>query len=931
MTRAIGKSCSAAFAMLFVALLMLPPPPAAAADPTEYGVDDLNASLSTSQAGAHADFTVSFGLKTDPQGELKEGVRPPYAHTKDLRFQLPPGILGNPENFPQCTTAQLEGGICPQDSQVGVTDVVIYAYGVMSAVPVFLMEPTGAGVVARLGFRPGGSTTILNLRVRPEAGYGLEAAVENANASVPIVSAETTLWGVPTDPVHDPKRRTVQEGVQGVSPPGGGRATGLAPTPFLTNPTRCGVDHEITVRTDSYQLPGQFKTVSAPFPTITGCGKLSFFPSFRLKPTQGSADSPSGMDAELIIPQEGLSGVAQNATPHLKRVEVTLPEGLALNPASAKGLGACSKGEVGLISESPLRFNGTKAACPDASKVGTVEILTPVLAGPIEGALYLATPHDNPFHTLLAGYLVAEGHGVTVKLAGRFELDPSGRITAVFDENPETPFERLRLHFKSGPQGVLTTPVTCGNYDIESSLSSWSASDPAAPTPAEIVRGSSPFAISSGPDGGACPQGGFSADLAAGTTDPSAGGFSSFVLRLTREDGTQRLRALELTMPTGLTGKLAGIPYCPEEAIGQATARSGPGQGGLELALPSCPAASRLGTVTTGLGSGPDPLFVSTGQVYLAGPYKGAPLSLAILAPALAGPFDLGNVVVRTALRVDPGTAQITAISDPIPTVLDGIPLDLRDLRVVIDRREFMLNPTSCAEKSFSGHATSDGGSSASLKERFQAVSCGSLAFKPKVSLRLKGPTNRGAHPALRAVVSARKGDAGLSRASVTLPHSQFIDQAHIKNPCTRIQFQRNECPANSVLGRATVYTPLLDQPLSGPVYFRSNGGERLLPDIVLDLHGQIDLVQVGFVDSVKARIRTTFASVPDAPFSRVVLDLRGGRKGLLQNSEGLCLKKQRARVRMGAQNGLSRTFTSTIRTPCRSGGKHAPRRGRSR
>jgi hypothetical protein len=896
-----------------------------ASDPTKYGIETVSASLSTTQAGAHPDFTSVIELKTDPTEPTKNGLKPPYARTRNLFVTIPPGLLGNPNNFPQCTTQELEQEDCPQDSQIGITSVAVYLLDTFTE-PVYLMEPQGAGVVARIGFIAGQYPTIMNLRVSPETGYAVEARLENASSVARLVRAETTLWGVPTDPVHDPLRITPQEAVSGNPPPGGGRASGLAPTPFMTNPTRCGVARELRVVTDSYQLPGKMMEASAPFPEITGCGKLNFSPTFALRPTTTAADSPSGIDATLELPQEGLNDLGVLATPHLKKAEVTLPKGMTLNPASARGLGACTEAQVGLVSEDPIRFNGAPAACPDSAKVGTAEFETPVLPGALHGSLYLASQGDNPFGSLLAGYLVAEGHGVALKLAGRFNVDPSsGQLTAVFDENPEQPFESLELHFKSGDQGVVTTPNACGAYSIQAILSPWSALDPFAPAPSEVVESSSPFSISTGPGGGPCPNGEASVDLDAGTVNPTAGSFSPFVLRLTRPDGTQRLTGLELTLPPGLTGKLAGVPYCSDVQLATAASLNRLGGGVLETGLPSCPAGSRLGSVTAGLGSGPSPFFVSAGAVYLAGPYKGAPLSFAVVAPAAAGPFDLGNVVVRTALHIDPSTAQITAISDPLPTMLEGIPLNLRDLRVNIDRQGFTLNPTSCQPKAFSGFAVSEGGERVPISERFQAASCASLEFKPKLSIRLKGGTKRTSHPALRAVLTARRGDANLARASVTLPPSQFIDQAHISNPCTRVQFNADDCPRKSILGRARAFTPLLDQPLEGPVIFRSNGGERVLPDLVLDLHGQIDLVQVGFVDSVRERLRTTFASVPDAPVTKIVLNLKGGKEGLLQNSENLCAAERRATVNLKAKNGLERNFNTTIKTPCGKRSKRAP------
>jgi hypothetical protein len=901
---------------------------ASASNPAEYGIETVSASLSDTQAGAHPDFTTTIVLKTDPAEPTVNGLKPPYARTKDLSVTVPPGLLGNINNFPKCTTQQLNEKACPQDSQIGITEVSVYLLETFSE-PVYLMKPSSSDTVAKIGFVAGVFPTELNLRVRPEDDYAVEAKLENANAVARLVKAVTTLWGVPAAKIHDTERLTPEESLNHELPPGGSRSSGLAPAAFMTNPTRCGVPGEIRAESDSYQLPEQISTVTTTLPAITGCGRLSFVPQFSLSPTTSEADSSAGVDATLSLPQEGLVSPNVLATPHLKRAVVTLPQGMTLNPAAAEGLGACSEQQMGLISESPIRFNGSNPTCPESAKVGTVEIKTPVLPEPIDGSLYIAKQFDNPFHTLLAGYLAAQGQGVTLKLAGRFEVDQrTGQITAVFDENPQQPFEQLQLHFKGGDHGVLTTPLACGSYSITSALTPWSALNPFAPAANEVSASNSSFAIDSGPASGPCPNGSLSASISAGTVNPTAGAYSPLVLRLTRPDGSPRLNGLGLKLPPGLTGKLAGIPYCPDSAIAAAASLSQPGQGALELGSPSCPPASRLGSVSAGVGSGVNPFLVSTGSVYLAGPYNGAPLSLAIATPAVAGPFDLGDVVVRAALQVNPATAEITAVSDPIPTILDGIPLDLRDVRVNIDRPDFTLNPTSCRVRAFTGTATAENGATASLSNRFQATSCESLAFKPQLKLTYSGQTKRTGNPALKAVLTQPKGtNANIAGTTVILQKGAFIDNAHISSPCTRVQFNVGACPPSSILGRAKAWTPLLDQPLEGPVYFRSNGGERELPDLVADLNGQIHVILVGFIDSVakkgseSSRVRTRFQSVPDAPVSRFVIQLKGGKRGLIENSRNLCKSKDEATLKLTGQNG--KTFDTNRTIVAEGCGKH--------
>ncbi len=793
--------------------------------------------------------------------------------------------------------------------------------------PIYNMPSPGDDVVARLGFVAAFIPTFIDIRLDPETGYGLTASLEGLSSAEIVGSSTTTLWGVPADPNHDSLRITPYEALRcsndPCTAPGGlPRHSDLLPVPFMTNPTNCADAKQLTMTAASYELPDQPRTATTELPAITGCGLLDFRPQISLLPTTRQADSPSGMDVTLSLPQEGLVHPNLLAEANLKKVVTRLPEGMTLNPAAANGLGACSEAQIGLKEEGPpIRFNATQPTCPDSAKVGSAEIKTPLLPEPIQGSLYIASPEANPFHTLLAGYLVAQGQGATIKLAGRFDTDPqTGRITATFDENPQQPFDEVKLHFKVGAHGVLITPPTCDSYGIESKLSPWSATDPENPTPAETVSSTSVFAIDSGPEGGPCPSGQFDPSLEAGATNPLAGRYSPLVLRLTRKDGTGRLAGLSVTLPPGLTGKLAGIPPCPQGAIEAAEARSGLGQGAGETSSPSCPAASQVGTVVAGAGAGPTPFYVDTGRAYLAGPYNGAPLSLVVVAPALAGPFDLGDVVVRAALRVNPETAQVTAVSG-LPRILHGIPLDLRDVRVLLDRPGFTLNPTSCEPMSFAGTAGSGQGASAPLEARFQVGGCRGLGFKPKLGLRLFGATRRGSHPKLQATLKARPGDANIARAQVTLPHSEFLDQAHIGTVCTRVQYAAAGgngagCPPASAYGHVTAYTPLFDQPLEGPVYLRSSSHN--LPDLVAALHGPpslpIQIEAVGRIDSAKGGIRTSFESIPDAPLSEVILEMEGGKKGLIVNSTNLCAGVHRATANLSAHNGRADKLAPAVR-----------------
>jgi hypothetical protein len=604
-----------------------------------------------------------------------------------------------------------------------------------------------------------------------------------------------------------------------------------------------------------------------------------------------------------------------------------------------------------------VRFDEEAPSCPDAAKIGTVEVTSPLLTkvnpdgtvptdpegNPIPetlpGSVYLAAQHDNPFHSLLAIYIVVNDpeRGILVKLPGHVEADPkTGQLTTTVEESPQLPFEDFKLHFFKGDRAPLRTPATCGHYETTTELTPWShievneEGEEFEGTP--IATPADHYEISAAPGGGACLTSASSEPNAphfsAGTLSPTAGAYSPFVLKLSRADGSQELHALNVTLPPGLTGKLAGVGECSEAQIAAAKAREHEGDGAAERESPSCPAATEVGTVDVAAGAGPSPFHVS-GHAYLAGPYRGAPLSMVIVTPAVAGPFDLGTVVVRAGLYLNPETAQITVKSDEIPHILDGIPLDVRSIAVNIDRNQFTLNPTSCNPFAVTGTAFA-ASSEAALTTPFQVGGCRALAFRPHLAISLKGATRRAGHPALRAVLTypKRGSYANIARAKVTLPHSEFLDQGHIGTVCTKVQFAEGstpgeKCPAASIYGFARATTPLLDQPLEGPVYLRSS--THKLPDLVAALNGQIQIALAGKVDTGRGGgIRNSFEVVPDAPVSKFVLSMQGGHKGLLVNSENLCAPqaKNHALADFAGQNGKVSDTEPVVKNSCK-GRKH--------
>jgi uncharacterized repeat protein (TIGR01451 family) len=894
-----------------------------------------------SQAGSHPfGLTTLLGFNAGGVAAAEEceetpGCMQPAGNTENVEVELPPGILGNPNAVPTCSQARFsqqtnEG--CPADTQVGFVFLRFYGGAFANQVaPVYNIEPP-AGQPGEFGFSVAGVAHIpMFFHLRSDGDYGLTANLNRISEYATPRFSALTIWGVPADPIHDVLRAS-EGGCEF------GCASDVQPAPLLTMPTSCsGTPLSIPLFTNSWQEPG----VNAPaqpsvLSPMSGCNQLEFEPTLQARPTTNVADSPSGLHVDIHVPQpESPEGLAEA---HLKDAVVTLPKGLTLNPSSAAGLEGCTPAQFGLTSAegtTPIRTTADPAECPDASKLGTVEIDSPLLREHDEtghatgfhalaGSVYLATPHDNPFNSLLALYIGVSDPktGVVIKLAGKVSIGEDGQLTTTFAENPQLPFEDFKLDFFGGARAPLRTPAVCGEYKTTSELTPWSApeSGPAA-TPSD------PYLIASGPNGHPCATNEAALPNApgfeAGTESPTAGAYSPFSLHLHREDGSQVLRALNVDLPEGLLGRLAGVAECSDAALAAAAQKTG----AAEQASPSCPPGSRIGTVEVGAGAGPAPYYTS-GTAYLAGPYKGDPLSVAIITPAVAGPFDLGTVVVRNALHVDPFTSQVSVTSDPIPTQLQGIQLDIRSIDLKLDRDQFTLNPTSCEKMAIGGQEISTLANSAALSNPFQVGGCAKLGFKPKLRISLKGATRRAGHPALKAVLTyPKKGAyANIARAQVSLPHSEFLDQGSIGTVCTQPQLASRSCPAGSVYGHARAWSPLLDKPLEGPVYLGVGFGHQL-PDLVAELNGQIRVLLHARIDTDKKDgLRSTFEAVPDAPVSKFVLEMQGGpKKGLLENHVNICTRTHRAEAAFTAQSGRVADLRPRILEGCgrRKGKSH--------
>jgi hypothetical protein len=908
----------------------------------------------TTLAGSHPDqLTIGLGFPT--QAPITNSLTP-SGHPRTIITELPSGFVGNPAATPRrCTEAEFIGAKgCPDESQVGVITALTKAGGPPNSIPtpLYNMVPP-PGTPGELAFNALNADIFVHIaaEIRSDGDYGISARADDvlARTNNPIMTVQAQTWGDPSAEDHDEIRGNCRFG-NAASP----EFCPVAPqdTAFLSMPGHCSAGPLLTAASvASWEEPDVFHRREAPSTDIggspvgvEGCNAEEFAPTISARPTTNLVDSASGLDFNLHQPLN--TELDEIASASLRDATVTLPAGLAVNAAQGDGLEACSQAQIGYLGGG--HYSKVPDSCPDAAKIGVVEFSSPLLAQyskdgstpeinpetgrpfpePLKGSVYVAKPFENQFGSLVAVYLAVDDPqtGIVAKFAGKVTPDPqTGQLTTRFEEAPELPIEDVELHLFSGARAPLITPPTCGEVNSEgkegphvtsSALTPWSTPE------GEDAHPSDSFQLTGAPGGAPCPTTASAApnspSFSAGTEDPKAGAYSPFVLKLSREDGSQRLTGFDLTLPPGLTGKLAGKSVCSEAQIAQATSRGNPNEGVLELASPSCPSSSEVGTVIAGAGAGPNPLYI-TGHAFLAGPYKGAPASMVVITPAVAGPFDLGTVVVRAAIRVDPNTAQIHTVTDPFPTILHGISVNLRSVAVRLDRKEFTLNPTSCDAMSITGNVTSIFSSLAPLSERFQVGGCRSLGFKPNLSLRLRGGTVRGAHPSLRAVGTARGGDANLAWASVALPHSEFLDQAHIRTVCTRVQFAAEQCPAGSVYGHIRAWTPLLDETLEGPVYLRSSSHK--LPDVVAVVKGPpsrpIEVNVVGRIDSIRGGIRTTIDSVPDVPVSKFVFTLQGGKKGLLINSRNLCNTTNRATVKLNGQNGKTRDFQPMLKATC--------------
>jgi hypothetical protein len=902
----------------------------------EVGLEEEGGAPDT-QAGSHP-FQMTTTVMVDQVGERSEAE--PVALSKDLNFKLPPGLVGNPTVLSQCTQLQfltmVEGGSadrCPQRTAVGVALVTIDLPGLLGTqaltVPVYNLQPE-VGEPARFAFEVEGVVVYLDTSLRTGGDYGVTVKVDNISQAAGFLGSQVTLWGVPGDARHDISRGwgclAESDGpeAQGYLEPLGLvclKESTAHPPPFLSIPTECAGPLQTSLEADTWLKPGAFEEVSPveQLHTLDGCNRLPFEPSVKVTPDGEAGSTPTGLTVDEHVSQSSTLDPEGLAESDVKGLSVTLPEGVALNPAGADGLQSCSLEEMALESDVP-------PSCPEAAKIATVKIKTPLLPEVLEGEAYLAAQDANPFGSLVAMYIYAEDplSGVRAKAAGEvFENPMTGQLTAHFEGDPvfqddpqfagveatdflpELPFEDIELHFFGGDRAPLATPARCGGYRTTGTFTPWSGN--------ATTESASEFQIVSGPNGSPCESPlPFAPTLATGTTSIQAGGFSPFEMTMSREDGQQSLQAVKLSMPPGLLGTLSTVKLC-----GEAQADAG-----------TCGPESLIGHTIVSVGVGSDPYSVTGGEVFITGPYDGAPYGLSIVNPAVAGPFNLGKVIVRAKIEINESTAQLTITTDDtgpykIPTILDGIPLEIKHVNVSIDRPGFTFNPTNCNPLAVTGTLQSSEGASSALSIPFQVTNCAVLAFKPKLTASTSGKTSRahGASLHVKLTYPAGPYDANIARVKVELPKKLPSRLTTLQKACLAAVFEANpaSCPPASIIGQATATTPVLPVPLSGPAYFVSHGGEAF-PSLIVVLQGYGATVHlVGSTYISKTGITSsTFKTIPDVPVGTFELTLPEGPYSALAANGNLCKSTLTMPTEFIGQNGAEiKTTTKITPTSC--------------
>jgi hypothetical protein len=932
----------------------------------EFAVEGSGGSPDT-QAGSHP-FQVTTTIQFS--NNVRLGCPPniefpcllPGATPKDLSIALPAGLVGDSSAVPQCTEAEFAteigdaADLCPDSTAIGVAAVLLKQVGNFPEFtvesPIFSLVPS-TGEPARFGFEVEHVPITLDASVRTGRDYGITISSDNTDELPELMAVQTTFWGVPGDERHNASRgwdclRGELFHYDEFLPACVAEHQGN-PVPLLTMPTACAGPLTAPLELNSWAEPAPVTAEpDNEMVSLTGCNQIPFSGGIETAPDSQEGSTASGLKVDVHVPQSASLDANGLSGSDVKTIEVTLPEGVALNPSAADGLEACSESEIGFEgveqpSGADLFSDGLPAPkeapalpfCPDGSKIGTAKITTPLLAHPLEGSVYLAAQDANPFGSLVAMYLVVEDpvSGVLLKLTGEVSLNPTtGQITTAFSNQPQAPFEDAELHFFGGERAPLSTPSRCGTYTTTAVLTPWSGN--------ATVESSSTFDITSGPHGSPCPGSSlpFSPSLTAGVTNINAGGFTPLVTTIGREDGEQNIQSVTLHMPPGLSGILTGVKLC-----GEAQANAG-----------TCGPESLIGSTIVSVGFGGDPYSVTGGKVYLTEGYKGASFGLSIVTPAVAGPYNLGTVVVRAKLEVNPATAALTVTTDntgpyKIPSILDGIPLEIKHVHVTIERPGFTFNPTSCEPMQLTGAISSVEGASSPVSTSFQVTNCAALKFQPKIAVSVGGHASKSDGASLHFKISYPKGaqgsDSWFKEAKFDLPKQLPARLETLQQACLAHTFETNRtaCPKHSVIGEAVVHTPILPVPLKGKIYFVSYGGAKF-PDAVIVLEGYgitVDLTGETFINHKTGVTSATFASTPDVPFESIEVTLPTGEysefgANLPHESFNFCGRALKMPTLLKAQNGLEiKQSTPIAVTGCskvkHAKAKHASKRKRNK
>jgi hypothetical protein len=923
----------------------------------QFGVAAFSSTLSTQQAGAHGDFSTKISLNTDSLGN-------PEGQLKETTLTLPEGLIGNPLATERCSIQALDRLACPKSSQVGELGLSIIACkGVAShltqaveagaitiTVPnakAFCFDGTfehnnvitvGEGAeaeTATIAYIPDASTIELQaplerahpagatvshtatpntggislFNVRPSPGHvatfaaslllanvfvevGVEpdgklvATIKGISTLLALQSTTLTLWGVPAASSHDAQRCN-ELGFEC------GPLIGAEPVPFVTNPSVCTAPLPTRLSIASWQ--GQTDSSSASLPPMSGCNELTIAPTIGVMPSTTRRDSPAGYDVELTVPQ--VANVAALGTPPIEGISLTLPSGTSLSPGLANGLSACSDAEL------------EGAGCPDASKVGTAEIVSPLLEEALRGSVYIGAPTPSERFRL---FLRVSAGATVIELRGEAKVDEgTGLVTTTFQRTPALPFSKLKLSFFGGPGAALANPPSCGPATTTATIASYGG---------QAADVSSTFAIDEDSVGGACPSvSPFAPSISAGTTDAVAGHSTPFVLAILRNDGEQNLSSFSVHLPPGLVGMVGSVARCEAPA-----AASG-----------ACPQSSQIGTASVTAGAGSLPYDVS-GPVYLTGPYGGAPFGLDIVIRALAGPFDLGTALVRSRISVDPRSLALTIASEPFPQAIGGIPLRVRSVDVSLDRGGFLLNPSGCVPQTISATIASSQGANVERAVPFQIAGCAGLSLTPRLTASTEAAASEhGNGAALDIDVINRSGGSALSAVAVQMPSQLRPRLTTIRLACLVAPHSSSmaACPTTSIVGQATVRSPVTAVPLSGPIYLLAHGG-RSLPTLFTRLTGEgleVDLEGQLKISATNV-ITASFTDLPDAPISSFELSMPRGPHSMLAASTSLCGKRLALGYRFAGHSGALQKGSAHIAVRgCPHPSKHARAKRRHR